>query len=83
MGERGLISGEPNRSEAGRDMGRCCVLPREALLTWRRRLPETLENLTDKESPKRSRGQRVADLRVVLMIQGRRSLVITPWRDGG
>jgi hypothetical protein len=33
MGERGLISGEPNRSEAGRDMGRCCVLPGEALLT--------------------------------------------------
>jgi hypothetical protein len=25
----------------------------------------------------------VADLRVVLMIQGRRSLAITPWRDGG
>lgn len=79
MEERGLISGEPNRSEAGRDMGRCCVLPGEALLTWRRRLPETLENLTDKENPKRLRGQRVADLRVVLMIQGRRSLV-TEWR---
>jgi len=30
--ERGLISGEPNRSEVGRDMGRMCVLPREALL---------------------------------------------------
>jgi hypothetical protein len=26
--ERGLISGEPNRSEVGRDMGRECVLPR-------------------------------------------------------
>jgi hypothetical protein len=25
----------------------------------------------------------VADSRVVLMIQGRRSLAITPWRDGG
>jgi len=30
--EQDLISGEPNRSEAGRDMGRWCVLPREALL---------------------------------------------------
>ena len=28
VGERGLISGEPNRSEVGRDMGRWCVLPR-------------------------------------------------------
>jgi hypothetical protein len=33
VGERDLISGGPNRSEVGRDMGRCCVLPREALLT--------------------------------------------------
>jgi len=32
MGVQGLISGEPNRSEVGRDMGRMCVLPREALL---------------------------------------------------
>jgi hypothetical protein len=30
--ERGLISGEPNRSEVGQDMGRMCALPREALL---------------------------------------------------
>ena len=28
MAERGLISGEPNRCEVGRDMGRWCVLPR-------------------------------------------------------
>jgi hypothetical protein len=28
-----LISGVSNRCEAGRDMGRWCVLPREALLT--------------------------------------------------
>ena len=34
VGERDLISGEPNRSEVGRDMGRWCVLPREALLTY-------------------------------------------------
>jgi hypothetical protein len=33
VGERGLISGEPNRSEVGRYMGRWGVLPREALLT--------------------------------------------------
>ena len=26
--EQDLISGEPNRSEVGRDMGRGCVLPR-------------------------------------------------------
>ena len=32
MGVQDLISGEPNRSEVGRDMGRMCVLPREALL---------------------------------------------------
>jgi hypothetical protein len=31
---RGLISGIRNRCEAGRDMGRWCVLPREALLAW-------------------------------------------------
>ncbi len=30
--EQGLISGGPNRSEVGRDMGRWCVLPGEALL---------------------------------------------------
>jgi hypothetical protein len=30
--ERGLISGGPNRSEVGRDMGRRCVLLREAPL---------------------------------------------------
>ena len=28
MTERGLISGEPNRGEVGRHMGRWCVLPR-------------------------------------------------------
>jgi hypothetical protein len=36
MSRRGLISGEPNRCEAGRDTGRWCVLPREALLHWYR-----------------------------------------------
>lgn len=32
---RDLISGKSNRCEAGRDMGRWSVLPREALLLWR------------------------------------------------
>ena len=32
--ERVLISGEPTRSEAGRDMERKYVLPRETLLLW-------------------------------------------------
>jgi len=32
--ERVLISGEATRSEAGRDMERKYVLPREALLLW-------------------------------------------------
>jgi hypothetical protein len=36
--ERGLISGEPNRSEVERHMGRWCVLPREAFLCWYRLL---------------------------------------------
>ncbi|MBW2035567.1 MAG: hypothetical protein JRI94_18680 [Deltaproteobacteria bacterium] len=34
VAEQDLISGEPNRSEVGRYMGRRCVLPREALLHW-------------------------------------------------
>jgi len=34
VGVQDLISGEPNRSEVGRDMGRWCVLPMEALLHW-------------------------------------------------
>ena len=53
MTRRGLISGELNRHEAGRDTGRWCVLPREALLSCRRRLPETTENRIDEETPKR------------------------------
>jgi len=32
VGGRGLISGEPNQGEVGRDMERWCVLPGEALL---------------------------------------------------
>ena len=50
---RGLISDAPNRHEAGRDMGRWCVLPREALLFSRRRLPATTANRLEEETPKR------------------------------
>jgi len=38
MRERDLISGEPNRCEAGRHLGRRCVLPRETLLPCHERL---------------------------------------------
>ena len=41
---RSLIAGTLNRQEAGRDMGRWCVLSREALLSCRRRLPATTAN---------------------------------------
>lgn len=44
MTERALISGEPNRSEAGRDMGRQCVLPGEDLLLCSGRLLAGVEN---------------------------------------
>jgi hypothetical protein len=53
--ERDLISGEPSQHEAGRDTGRWCVLPREALLSTvlLLRLPETTANRLDEETPKR------------------------------
>jgi len=38
--EQDLISGELNRCEVGRHMGRWCVLPREALLRWYLVLPK-------------------------------------------
>ena len=53
MTRRGLISGALNRHEAGRNMGRWCVLPREALLSCGRRLPVTTANRLDEETPKR------------------------------
>ena len=34
VGRQDLISGEPIHGEAGRDMERWCVLPRETLLRW-------------------------------------------------
>ena len=79
VSERVLISGEPNRSEAGRDMGRQCVLPGEHLLLWWGELLTPLENRTAEGEPQAEREQRWADLRIVLKTQGRGSLV-TAWR---
>jgi len=42
--KRALISGEPNRSGAGRDMGRQCVLPGEDLLLCWGQLLVAVEN---------------------------------------
>jgi len=74
--ERVLISGEPNRSEVGRDMGRQRDLTRGsppvlASIVFRR------GHQTDPrgERPQLGKGQRAADLRVVLRTQGQRSLV--------
>ena len=67
---QGLISGEPNRSEAGRYMGRWCVLPREALLLWRRWIVIDVIKLDRLGEPEAGKEQRVADSRVVLMTQG-------------
>jgi len=53
VSRRDLISGVLNRHEAGRDMGRWCVLPREALLSCRCRLPATTANRLEEETPKR------------------------------
>ena len=44
MTRRVLISGEPNRSGAGRDMGRQCVLPGEDLLLCWSQLLGPVEN---------------------------------------
>ena len=79
MSERVLISGEPNRSGAGRDMGRQCVLPGEHLLFWWGGLLAPLENRTAEGEPQAGREQRWADLWIVLKTQGRGSLV-TEWR---
>lgn len=45
MKERDLISGGPSRREAGRHLGRRCVLPREAHLACRGQLSAAVENL--------------------------------------
>jgi hypothetical protein len=75
MGGQDLISGEPNQSEAGRDMGKpSCTGGRSH------------KTEAEEENPRRRRVQRVADSRVVLRTQGRRSLATErrtkPWRPG-
>ena len=71
MAERDLISGEPTRCEVGRDMGRQCALPREALLCWYLMLPEDAIKPNRLGEPEAGRVQRVADSRIVLKTQGR------------
>ena len=77
--ERDPISGEAPRCEVGRDVGRRCALPREALLLWRRSRNGGARKPTRRGDPEAGREQRVADLRLVLTIRGLRSLV-TVWR---
>ena len=59
MTERALISGEPNRSEAGRDMGRQCVLPGEDLLLCSGRLLAGVENPIAEGVPRGGKGAEV------------------------
>jgi hypothetical protein len=74
--ERVLISGEPNRGGVGRDMGRRCDLTRGnppvlvPIVSRRGHKPDPRG-----EKPQLGKGQRAADLRVVLRTQGQRSLV--------
>jgi hypothetical protein len=73
-----LISSEPFRGEVGRDTGRWCVLPRETLLFWHQQLPRCYKTETTRGT-KALRGQRVADLQIVLMTQGQGNPVME-WR---
>jgi hypothetical protein len=57
--ERALISGEPNRSGAGRDMGRQCSLPREDLLLWWGPLLAPVENRPVEGEPRGGKGAEV------------------------
>ncbi len=50
---RDLISGEPNRHEAGRDTERWCVLPREGRPVLSLKLLAMTELRFDEETPKR------------------------------
>ena len=59
MTERALISGEPNRSEAGRDMGRQCVLPGEDLMLCSGRLLAGVENPIAEGVPRGGKGAEV------------------------
>jgi hypothetical protein len=78
--ERVLISGGPNRSEAGRHMGRRCDLTRGSPPVLAPRVSGRSHKTDPKrEKPQLGKGQRMTDLRVVLRTQGQRSLV-TAWR---
>ena len=57
--KRVLISGEPNRSGAGRDMGRQCVLPGEDLLLCSGRLRAGVENRMAEGVPGSEKGAEV------------------------
>jgi hypothetical protein len=56
---RVLISGEPNRSGAGRDMGRQCVLPGEGLLLCWGQLLGPVENRIAEGEPGGEEGAEV------------------------
>ena len=57
--KRALISGEPNRSGAGRDMGRQCVLPGEDLLLCSSQLWAGVENQVAEGVPRGNKGAEV------------------------
>ena len=57
--KRVLIFGEPNRSGAGRDMGRQCVLPGEDLLLCWGQLWAAVENLIAEGVPGGEKGAEV------------------------
>ena len=57
--KRALISGEPNRSGAGRDMGRQCVLPGEDLLLCSSQLRAGVENRIAEGAPGGEKGAEV------------------------
>lgn len=57
--KRVLISGEPNRSGAGRDMGRQCVLPGEDLLLCWGQLLAAVENQIAEGVPRGEEGAEV------------------------
>jgi hypothetical protein len=59
MTRRVLISGEPNRSGAGRDMGRQCVLPGEGLLLCASQLLTRVENRIAEGEPGGEEGAEV------------------------
>ena len=59
MTKRALISGEPNRSGAGRDMGRQCVLPGEDLLLCSSQLQAGVENRIAEGVPGSEKGAEV------------------------